>query len=73
MARPLWPIALSLSAAATTLGVSVRAIRKAVYRDGTLKAYAGPNRSTRILVSDLVAYVQTWPRATISRQLKKVK
>jgi hypothetical protein len=67
MGRPrknrLFPVALSIDACADALSCPRSKISEAVYLSGELAAYAGPNRSVRILVKDLVAWVErTWPR-----------
>ena len=46
----LFPLSLSIDAAADALSCPRRAISEAVYLTGTLPAYGGPNRSVRILV-----------------------
>jgi excisionase family DNA binding protein len=65
--RALFPIALSADAAAEALQVPRRAIADAI-KSAELPAYAGPGRRIRITVTDLVAWVQTWPRATIKQR-----
>lgn len=69
MGRPrktrLFPVSLSIDACADALSCPRRKISEAIYLDGTLPAYAGPNRSVRVLVKDLTIWVeQNWPRAT---------
>jgi hypothetical protein len=69
MGRPrknrLFPLSLSIDACADALSCPRRKISEAVYLTCELAAYAGPNRSVRVLVKDLVAWVErTWPRAT---------
>jgi hypothetical protein len=68
MGRPrktrLFPLSLSIDATADALSCPRRKISEAVYLEGTLPAYSGPNRSVRILVKDTVLWVEnSWPRA----------
>jgi hypothetical protein len=59
----LFPIALSIDACADALSCPRSKISEAVYLSGELPAYAGPNRSVRVLVKDLTAWIErTWPR-----------
>jgi hypothetical protein len=68
----LFPLSLSIDAAADALSCPRRAISEAVYLTGTLPAYGGPNRSVRILVKDIVAWVETsWPRATKRKSTRR--
>jgi len=60
----LFPLSLSIDACADALSCPRRKISEAVYLTGELPAYSGPNNSVRILVKDVVAWVErTWPRA----------
>lgn len=61
--RPLFPCALSASAAADSLSVPLRKVQRAL-QNAELPAYdAGGNR-VRILVVDLVEWVRSrWPHA----------
>ncbi len=66
MGRPLknrlFPVALSLSQAATCLGVSRETIVEGV-RTNQLPYFHAPTGSRkRVLVADLVAFVRTWRR-----------
>lgn len=70
--RPIFPIAVSIEAAAKAMKVPARVIRDAVYVAAELPAYGGPGNRVRIIVRDLEQWVrETWPRATIARQLKR--
>jgi hypothetical protein len=75
MGRPrktrLFPVALSIDAAADALSCPRSKISAAIYLDGTLPAYAGPNHSVRVLVKDLVSWVETWPRPTKRKYHKR--
>ena len=79
MGRPrlkrLFPIALSLSAAAEAIQVPRRVLAEAIYIDGTLPAFVGPTNSIRrVIASDLEDWIrETWPRATIKRQIKRME
>lgn len=74
-AGPIFPVALSLQAAANAIGVPVRIIRDAVYVTASLPAYRGPsNNISRVLVRDLTEWIaRDWPRATIKRHIKRRK
>jgi hypothetical protein len=77
MGRPrktrLFPVALSIDAAADALSCPRSRISEAVYLSGELPAYQGPNHSVRILVKDLTAWIErTWPRP-IKRKYHKRK
>ena len=68
--RVLAPIALSLDAAAESLMCKRKTLSDAVAL-GYLHLYQDPtSRRQRVLVRDLVAYVETWPRAEIRRRIK---
>lgn len=68
--RPIFPVAVSITAAADALDIPRIAVADAV-RLGELPAYHGPGRRIRITVADLTAWIKnTWPRAT--RQTKGV-
>lgn len=69
--RALFPIALSIDSAAEALSIPRRVVADAIYKTAELPAYAGPGRRVRCRVSDLSAWVGTWPRATIKRRLKE--
>ncbi len=76
MGRPrknrLFPLSLSIDAAADALSCPRRKISEAVYLLGTLPAYSGPNNSVRVLVKDLVAWVETtWPKAKKRKYYRK--
>jgi hypothetical protein len=74
-ARKLFPIALSIEAASKAIACPARVLRAAIYQTGELPAYRGPsNNITRVLVRDLENWIATtWPRATIARQIRKVR
>ncbi len=61
---PLLPWALSPAAAADSLDIPLRVIREAIYTSATLPAYLIGNR-VRIPTDALLAWVKTFPRATI--------
>jgi hypothetical protein len=64
----IFPAALSIDACAEALSCPRSKIAAAVYKTGELPAYVGSNRSVRVLVKDLVAWVEsTWPRAVKRR------
>jgi hypothetical protein len=68
--RALAPIALSLDAAAEALMCRRKMLSDAVGL-GLLPLYQDPTSPRqRVLVQDLVAYVETWPRAEIRRRIK---
>ena len=72
-ARPIFPVALSLTSAAKAIGVPTRIISEAVYVTASLPAYRGPsNNITRVLVRDLTEWIaREWPRATIKRHIDR--
>lgn len=72
-ARSLFPVALSLEAAAKAIKVPTRIIREAVYTTGELPAYRGPSGGrVRVIVRDLEDWIRaTWPRAVIARKIKR--
>jgi len=74
-ARPIFPVALSITSAAKAIGVPSRIISEAIYKTATLPAYRGPtNNITRVLVRDLTDYItREWPRATIKRHIERRK
>ena len=60
----LFPVSLSIDQCSDALSCPRSKISEAVYLTGELPAYGGPNNSVRVLVKDLVAWVErTWPRA----------
>jgi len=76
MGRPrkqrLFPLSLSIDATADALSCPRRKISEAVYLTAELPAYAGPNRSARILVKDVVHWVEsTWPKAKKRKSTRK--
>jgi hypothetical protein len=77
MGRPrknrLFPIALSIDACSDALSCPRSKISEAIYLSGELPAYAGPNRSVRVLVKDLTLWVErTWTRP-IKRKYNRKK
>jgi hypothetical protein len=76
MGRPrktrLFPLSLSIDATADALSCPRRKVSEAVYLLGTLPAYSGPNNSVRILVKDVVHWVEsTWPKAKKRKSTRK--
>ena len=72
--KRLFPIALSVDAAAESIQTPRRVLHEAIYETAMLRAYEGPNNSRRILVKDLIEWIeQTWPRAAIARKIKRSK
>jgi hypothetical protein len=62
----LFPVALSIPAAAESMKLPLRVIREAVYKYATLEAYIVEGR-VRIPVVALVEWIKTYPRATLAR------
>ena len=72
-ARPIFPVALSIESAAKALGIPAHVVRSAVYSTKVLPAFKAPNGGrVRVLVRDIEAWVRTWPRQTVKRQIRKV-
>lgn len=67
----LFPVALSIEQAKDVLSIPRRTIVEAIYHTAELPAHIGPNNRVRILVADLIAWIATWPRATLSRTTRK--
>jgi hypothetical protein len=67
---PLLPWALSPGAASDSLDVPLRIIKEAIYVHGTLPAYLIGNR-VRIPTDALLAWVKTFPRATILSHIRR--
>ncbi len=63
----LFPVALSLQAAAEAVQCPVRILKEAAY-SGELDARALPGNRIRITVQSLVEWVRTFPRATKHRR-----
>ena len=73
-ARGLFPVALSIQAAATALKIPARVVSEAVYSTCELEAHKAPSGGrVRILVRDLETWVRSWPRATIKRKISRSK
>jgi len=71
-ARAIFPVALSIESAAKALQIPARVVREAVYTYAVLPARKAPSGGrVRILVRDLEAWVRTWPRQTIKRQINR--
>jgi excisionase family DNA binding protein len=60
-------VALSIDGAALALQVPRRIVAEAI-KAAELPAYSGPGKRVRILVSDLAAWVATWPLAAIKQR-----
>jgi hypothetical protein len=58
--KNLWPIAVSVTAAAEILGVRLPWLRRQV-AENRLVAYVLDDNGAKILVQDLVAFVRTFP------------
>jgi len=67
--KQIWPVALSISAASTSLQLPIRVIREAVYKYG-LEARDVHGR-IRIPTEALVIWLRTFPRATLSKRRLK--
>jgi hypothetical protein len=68
MAKPLFPIALSITDAAHATRLPSRVIRRAVY-DASLEAHMCGDR-VRIPVVCLVDWIRSLPRATLAKATK---
>jgi hypothetical protein len=62
----LFPVAVSISMAAELTKLPVRLVREAIYKTGELEARIVGNR-VRIPVESIVAWLRTFPRATLHR------
>ncbi len=63
----LFPVALSLHAAAESVQLPVRLLKEAAY-SGELEARALPGNRIRVTVASLCSWVATFPRATKRRR-----
>ncbi len=69
--KPFWPVALSISRASAAIGVPLRIVRDAAY-SGAIEAYELPGGRVRIPTESLVAWLRSWPRATLLKHRRKM-
>jgi len=62
----LFPVALSLQSAAEATQLPVRLLRESAY-NGTLDARMLPGNRVRVTVQSIIAWLQTFDRATLHR------
>jgi excisionase family DNA binding protein len=65
--RSIFPIALSVDAAAEALSLPRRRLVRAIEAGELIGHSEGPRKRVLITVQDLIAWIKSWPRATKRR------